>query len=138
MVKSLSADEEEDGVFKLITVRSNGQFNTTVYRNDDRFRGIYGTRMVVMMNRDDMRRLDVSEREEVTLSSAAGDQVKREMHGFKVVPYDIPQGCIAAYYPECNALIPLWHYAEESKVPAYKSVPVHVIKNGYHVALAAE
>jgi anaerobic selenocysteine-containing dehydrogenase len=94
--------------------------------------------MVVLMNREDMARLHVSEGEEVSLSSAAGDQVKREIHGFRVVPYDIPKGCIAGYYPECNALIPLWHYAEEAKVPAAKSVPVYVSKNGYHMAAAAE
>ena len=137
--KSLSNRvEQDDGIFQLMTLRSNGQFNTTVYRNDDRFRGIYGGRMVVLMNREDMARLHVSEGEEVSLSSAAGDQVKREIHGFRVVPYDIPKGCIAGYYPECNALIPLWHYAEEAKVPAAKSVPVYVSKNGYHMAAAAE
>jgi molybdopterin-dependent oxidoreductase alpha subunit len=131
-------DTRDDGVYQLITVRSNGQFNTSVYRTDDRLRGIYGTRMVVMMNPDDMARLHVVAGEEVTLSGAAGDQVKREMHGFRVVPYNIPSGCVAGYYPECNALIPLWHYAEESKVPAYKSVPVHIQKNGTHIAMAAE
>jgi molybdopterin-dependent oxidoreductase alpha subunit len=129
---------DADGVFQLITLRSNGQFNTTVYRNEDRLRGIYGTRMVVMMNREDMSRLHVVEGEEVTMSSAAGDQVKREMHGFRVVPYNIPAGNVASYYPECNALIPLWHYAEESKVPAFKSVPVHIHKNGGQMAIAAE
>jgi anaerobic selenocysteine-containing dehydrogenase len=137
--KSLTARADNaDGVFQLITLRSNGQFNTTIYRNDDRLRGIHGTRMVVLMNRADMERLKISEDEEVTLSSAAGDQVKREMHGFRVVPYNIPSGCIAGYYPECNALIPVWHYAEESKVPAYKSVPVYVTKNGMSYAAAAE
>jgi hypothetical protein len=54
------------------------------------------------------------------------------------VPYNIPTGSVASYYPECNALVPLWHYAEESKVPAFKSVPVHIHKNGGHMAIAAE
>lgn len=129
--------EENDGVFQLMTLRSNGQFNTTIYRNEDRLRGIYGGRMVVLMNPADMAQLNVIAGEEVTLSSAAGDQVRREMHGFKVVPYNIPKGCIGAYYPECNALMPLWHYAEEAKVPAAKSVPVYVSKDG-GLAAAAE
>jgi hypothetical protein len=50
------------------------------------------------------------------------------MTGFRVVPYNIPEGCIGAYYPEVNGLIPLWHYAERSKVPAAKSVPVRLFK----------
>jgi hypothetical protein len=46
----------------------------------------------------------------------------------QVVAYDIPSRNIAGYYPECNGLIPLWHYAEGSKVPAAKSVPVRISK----------
>ena len=46
--------------------------------------------------------------------------------GFRVVSYDIPTGCIGAYYPEANALLPIWHYAEGSKTPAAKSIPVVV------------
>ncbi len=40
------------------------------------------------------------------------------------MPYDVPTGCIAGYYPECNPLIPLWHHAKESKVPAAKAIDV--------------
>ena len=45
-------------------------------------------------------------------------------------------GNIGGYYPECNALIPLWHYAEGSKTPAAKSIPVRVQKIAmeYHSA----
>jgi hypothetical protein len=43
------------------------------------------------------------------------------------VPYDIPEGNVAGYYPECNPLIPLWHHAEGSDTPAAKSIPVRVI-----------
>ena len=46
-----------------------------------------------------------------------------------MVAYDIPRRSIAGYYPECNGLIPLWHYAEGSKVPAAKSVPVRISKD---------
>ena len=48
------------------------------------------------------------------------------MAGFRVTPYNIPTGCIGTYYPEANALLPIWHYAEGSKTPAAKSVPVTV------------
>ena len=118
-------DEQRD-IVQLITLRSNDQFNTTVYGYDDRFRGIHGTRLVVMMNRNDMARFALNDGERVTLATAADDGRKREVGGFMVVPYDIPEGCIAGYYPECNALLPLWHHAEGSKTPAAKSIPVHV------------
>ena len=128
--QGLSAAFPGDGgqdVMRLITLRSNDQFNTTIYGLDDRFRGVEGTRMVVFMHRDDITRLGLSDGADVGLSSAAGDGFARELHGLRVVPYDIPRGSIAAYYPECNPLIPLWQYADESKVPAVKSVPVRVL-----------
>ena len=116
-------------VLELITLRSNDQFNTTIYGYDDRFRGIKGTRMVVLMNKGDMARFGLVEGQAVSLASSAQDDVVREVTGFRIHEYDIPTGCIGGYYPECNPLIPLWHHAERSKVPAAKSVPV-VIKTG--------
>ncbi|MCZ2495829.1 FdhF/YdeP family oxidoreductase [Xylophilus sp. Kf1] len=130
--EALSAAFAGDGgkdVMRLITLRSNDQFNTTVYGLSDRFRGVEGTRMVVFMHQDDITRLGLREGEDIGLSSAAGDSFSRELHGLRVVPYDIPRGSVAAYYPECNLLIPLWQYADESKVPAAKSVPVRVVPN---------
>jgi anaerobic selenocysteine-containing dehydrogenase len=80
--------------------------------------------MVVMINREDRLRLGIAEGGSLRLTTAVNDGITRSMGGFQAIDYDIPQGTIAAYYPECNALIPLWHYAEESKTPAAKSVPV--------------
>jgi molybdopterin-dependent oxidoreductase alpha subunit len=125
-------DEDKDmsevgrDVLRMITLRSNDQFNTTVYGYDDRFRGINGTRMVVLMNRNDMDRLGLEEGEMVRLRTSSKDNVERAMSGFRVTPYNIPAGCIGAYYPEANVLLPVWHYAEGSKTPAAKSVPVVV------------
>jgi molybdopterin-dependent oxidoreductase alpha subunit len=127
-------DEDKDmpefghGVLRMITLRSNDQFNTTVYGYTDRFRGIHGTRMVVLMNRDDIDRLELAEGEQVTIRTSSKDGVRREMSGFRVTPYDIPIGCVGTYYPEANALLPIWHYAEGSKTPAAKSIPVTVGK----------
>jgi molybdopterin-dependent oxidoreductase alpha subunit len=112
-------------IFHLMTIRGDGQFNTTIYTNDDRFRGVYGGRSVILMNSEDIARLGVGG-EKITLSTAAHDGVVRTLSELQVVPYDIPKGCVAGYYPECNSLIPLWHYAEKSKVPAAKSVPVRI------------
>jgi molybdopterin-dependent oxidoreductase alpha subunit len=116
-------------VVQLITLRSNGQFNTTVYNYDDRFRGIYGSRWVVLMHRNDIDRFELNEGDIVTLRTAVDDGTPREVSGFRVVSYDLPEGCIAGYYPECNPLLPLWHHAERSKVPAVKSIPVRVSRS---------
>jgi len=112
--------------FRLMTMRSNDQFNTTVYGYDDRFRGIKGTREVVLMNRDDIARLGLRDGQMVKLVSDAGDGMQREVAGLRLVAFDIPHGCVGGYYPECNPLIPLSHHAMYSKTPAAKSVPVRV------------
>ncbi len=117
---------EQRDVLQLITLRAAGQFNTTVYNYDDRFRGIFGGRMVVLMHRNDIDRLGLHEGDFVKLVCAVDDGVPREVDGLRVVPYDIPEGCCAGYYPECNPLIPLWHHEEKAKVPAAKSVPVRI------------
>lgn len=126
--------EDGPGIFQLLTLRADGQFNTTVYNFDDRFRGVYKSRMVVLMNPRDMERLGLEPGERVTLATEADDGVKRELGGLQLVSYDIPETCIAGYYPECNVLVPLWHYAEGSKVPAAKSVPVRIRKEAASVA----
>jgi molybdopterin-dependent oxidoreductase alpha subunit len=117
-----------DDVFRLMTLRSNDQFNTTIYGYNDRFRGIRGTRMVVLMNRDDMSARGLREGEEVSMRTVSRDNVLREMSGFRVTAYPIPKGCVGAYYPETNTLLPLSHYAEGSKTPAAKSVPVRITR----------
>ena len=132
--KSLTTDidtsPEQRDVVQLITLRSNGQFNTTVYNYDDRLRGIYGSRHVVLMHQNDIDRFSLKEGELVSLTTAVDDGVERKVTGLRVVAYDIPEGCIAGYYPECNPLLPLWHHAEKSKTPAAKSIPVRVETSG--------
>jgi len=125
MHASFDSGEDPD-VLRLVTLRSNDQFNTTVYGDADRLRGIHGSRMVVMMNATDRARLGIAPNGTARMTTAVDDGVTRSMGGFQVIDYDIPEGTVAAYYPECNALIPLWHYAEESKTPAAKSVPVRI------------
>jgi molybdopterin-dependent oxidoreductase alpha subunit len=118
--------EQGPDIYQLLTLRADGQFNTTIYTEDDRFRGVKGGRRVVLMNKSDMQRLKLRDGDRVVLSTAVDDGVRRELGDLQVMPYGIPEKCIAGYYPECNVLIPLWHYAKESKVPAAKSVPVRI------------
>jgi len=130
--RSLSEDPDlprtRVGVLTLITLRSNDQFNTTVYGLDDRLRGINGTRMVVLMNKADIEEHGLRDGDEIDLLGAAADAVPRVVRGLRVVAYNVPQGSCAGYYPECNPLLPLWHHAEGSHVPAAKSIPVRVHK----------
>lgn len=136
---STSFDEGDDpDVLRLMTVRSNDQFNTTIYGYRDRFRGIEGTRMVVMMNAQDMERMGIADGETVALETAVDDGVERRMGGFRVVEYNVPRGCCAAYYPECNVLIPLWQHAVDSKVPAAKSIPIRIVREDAELLRAAE
>ncbi|OLP56052.1 formate dehydrogenase [Rhizobium rhizosphaerae] len=127
---ALSASFAEDApdVLRLMTLRSNGQFNTTIYEYTDRFRGVDGTRKVLFLNARDMDRFGLAEGERVTLETAVDDGVVRRVADLRVTAYDIPPGCCGGYYPECNPLIPLWQHAERSKVPAAKSVPVRIVK----------
>ena len=111
---------------RMITLRSNDQFNTTVYGYDDRFRGIKGTRDVLLMNRSDIDRLGLTNGARVKVRTISRDNVLRELAGLTIVRYDIPAGCVGAYYPEANVLLPVWHHAVGSKTPAAKSIPVSV------------
>ncbi|VVP87766.1 Protein YdeP [Pseudomonas fluorescens] len=120
----VTVDPGRRDVLQLMTLRSNDQFNTTVYGYDDRFRGVHGTRSVVFLNRSDVIRLGFAPGDWVDVRTAIEPQVRRQVGPLQIIAYDIPQGCAAAYYPECNPLVPLWHHAERSKVPAAKSIPV--------------
>jgi len=126
--------DDASEILQLITLRSNDQFNTTIYGYHDRFRGIHGTRMVVLMNRRDMEQRGLRDGTMVNLITAVDDDHRREVRNLRVVAYDIPAGCCAGYYPECNPLVPLWHHAKRSKVPGSKSVPVRVA----HAAAAVD
>ena len=112
----------------LITLRSNDQFNTTIYGYDDRFRGVKGTRMVLFMNAADIARLGFADAEIVDVTTVADDRV-RSVKGLRIVAYNIPPGNCAGYYPELNPLIPLWHHDEQSKTPAAKAIPVTIARS---------
>jgi molybdopterin-dependent oxidoreductase alpha subunit len=113
-------------VLQLATLRSHNQYNTTIYGLDDRYRGVFGGRMVAFMNENDMKARGIAPDALIEIESLAEDGQKRVVRGFKVKPYNIPQGSIGAYYPEANPLLPLAHHDRKSKTPAAKSIPVLV------------
>lgn len=113
--------------FLMMTIRTHDQFNTTIYGLDDRYRGIYNERRVILMNRGDMNRFGFKDREVVDIYNYFGD-VERVAHNFLVVPFAIPAGCTATYYPETNVLVPVDSVAKFSNTPTSKSVVVKVRK----------
>jgi molybdopterin-dependent oxidoreductase alpha subunit len=115
-----------EGVLSLMTVRSHDQFNTTVYGLDDRYRGVFGGREVVFMNEADLRDRGLADGDLVDIRACAEDGVHREIKGFKVVRYDIPAGCMAAYFPEATPLLSATLVSAHTRTPSYKAIPVMV------------
>lgn len=118
---------DEPGRFRLVTMRSNDQFNTTIYGYSDRFRGIEGTRDVVLMCEDDIAAAGLTAGQRVALVSDFGDGIHRQLAGLVVTPHSLPRGTIGAYYPECNVLVSIDHHDQLSKTPAVKAVPVRIM-----------
>ena len=124
-VADLPRHDLAPGQLLMMTIRSHDQYNTTVYGPDDRYRGIRGGRRVVLMNAADLKDRGLSGGQRVDVTSHFEDGT-RLAPDFLVVPYDIPRGCCATYFPEANVLVPLGAYARKSHTPASKSVVVTV------------
>jgi molybdopterin-dependent oxidoreductase alpha subunit len=116
----------DPAALRLTTMRSHDQYNTTIYSLDDRYRGVFGGRMVVFMNEADMRARRIEPGTQVEIESLAADRKRRVVRGFWVKPHDIPEGSAGAYYPEANPLLPLAWHDLKSGTPAAKSIPVLV------------
>lgn len=111
--------------YLMMTIRSHDQFNTTVYGLNDRYRGIYNERRIVFMNALDMAKENYQNYDRVNIINEFGG-VKRVAESFLVVPYNIPRGCLATYFPEANVLVPLKSVADGSQTPTSKSVVVRL------------
>ncbi|MEK9539173.1 FdhF/YdeP family oxidoreductase [Pantoea agglomerans] len=127
---SLFPNLDQDVPFTLQTLRSHDQYNTTIYGLDDRYRGVFGQREVVFINPDDMADLGFTEGQNVDIETLWNDGITRRVSGFKLVPYNIPRGNLAAYYPETNPLVPLNSFGDDSGTPTSKSVPVKLELSG--------
>jgi molybdopterin-dependent oxidoreductase alpha subunit len=114
-----------DGKLLLTTIRSHDQFNTTIYSENDRYRGISKGRRVVFLNVADIERLGLQKDQWVDLISHYESEIRRAER-FKVVPYEIPLGCAAAYFPETNVLVPVRNTADQSNQPASKSIVISI------------
>lgn len=121
-----SAVLQEDELL-MMTIRSHDQFNTTIYGLDDRYRGIYNERRVIMMNQADMNGRQLKNGDVVDIFNY-DDGRKRVAHKFIVVPYPIPKGCTATYFPEANVLVPISSVADKSNTPVSKAVVIKIVK----------
>jgi molybdopterin-dependent oxidoreductase alpha subunit len=124
-VHSLPRHDLKPNQYLMMTIRSHDQFNTSIYGLDDRYRGVYGGRRVVFLNRDDMRSANLAEGQIVDLLSHFEGE-ERVARRFMVVPYSIPRCCVATYFPETNVLVPLRSVADKSNTPVSKSVVISI------------
>jgi molybdopterin-dependent oxidoreductase alpha subunit len=109
------------GQFMMMTLRSHDQYNTTIYGNDDRYRGLYGTRRVVLLHAKDIQEENLVVGQLVDLVSHFRGE-KRRGNAFIVVPYDVPRKSAVTYFPEANVLVPVDSFADKSHTPTSKSV----------------
>ncbi|WP_309029976.1 FdhF/YdeP family oxidoreductase [Streptomyces alfalfae] len=114
------------GHLLLQTLRSHDQWNTVPYTNNDRYRGIHGSRHVVLVNPADLTELDLAQGDRVDLVSVWADGTERRAENFEVVPYPAAKGSAAAYYPETNVLVPLDSVADISNQPTSKGIVVRL------------
>ena len=114
-----------DDELLMMTIRSHDQFNTTIYGLNDRYRGVYNERRVILMNQADMNQHNLKQGDVVDIYNYHGGK-ERVAHQFIVVPYPIPRQCTATYFPETNVLVPVTSVADKSNTPTSKAVVVKV------------
>ena len=124
----LGEDAREDDleVLWLSTIRSHDQYNTTIYSNSDRYRGVYGQRDVVFINQSELDKRGLMDGDRVDLVTLSSDGIERRVRNFRAVGYSFPDGCCAAYYPEANPLVPLYAYDPVSFTPSSKGIPIRI------------
>ena len=115
-----------EGRLLLATIRSHDQWNTTIYSDNDRYRGVKNLRTLVFMNEEDMRERKIEKFDLVGITSFARDGSTRSVKGYSAIPYNIPKGCTMGYMPELNVLCPIGDYSEQSDQPLMKHLVVEI------------
>ncbi|MFC7220782.1 FdhF/YdeP family oxidoreductase [Streptomyces polyrhachis] len=117
----------EPGFISLGTMRSHDQWNTSIYSDNDRYRGIRNLRTLVFMNKDDMRERGLEEFSPVNITTTAKDGSKRSVYNFLAVAYDVPRSCALGYMPELTPLIGLCDYSLQSDQPLMKQLKAEIV-----------
>lgn len=115
-----------EGRLLLSTMRSHDQFNTTIYTNDDRYRGVKNLRTLLLMNAADMAARGLQAFDRIDITSVASDGTRRSVYGYRAVAYDIPAGSVMGYMPELNVLLPVAEFSPKSRQPVMKHIAVEV------------
>ncbi|GCE01009.1 formate dehydrogenase [Embleya hyalina] len=114
------------GTLVLGTMRSHDQWNTTIYSDNDRYRGVKNLRTLVFLNPDDMRERGLAGFDPVDITATARDGSTRSLHGYLAIPYDLPRGCAAGYMPEMNVLCAIGDHSTQSDQPIMKHLDITV------------
>ncbi len=120
-VAQFQSPQLKPGELMMMTVRSHDQFNTTIYGLDDRYRGISNERRVIFMNESDIAQLGFQGGDRVDLYNFHGGR-ERVARNFIIIPFSIPVGCTATYFPETNVLVPIDSVADKSNTPTSKFI----------------
>jgi anaerobic selenocysteine-containing dehydrogenase len=92
----------------------------------DRYRGVYGQRDVVFLNKSELEKRGLRDGDRVDLVTKSTDGIERRVGNLRAVGYSFPDGCCAAYYPETNPLIPLYAHDPLSFTPSSKAIPIRI------------
>lgn len=117
-----------EGEYLMMTIRSHDQFNTTIYGLDDRYRGVTNERRVIFMNEKDIAKEGLKGGDIVDLYNNHGG-VERVARKFIIIPFSIPEGCTATYFPETNVLVPIDTTADKSNTPMSKFIVLRIEKS---------
>ena len=126
-----------EGKLVLGTMRSHDQFNTSIYSDNDRYRGVKNLRTLLLMNEEDMQERGLKEFDLIDIKSFAKDGTTREVKAYRAVKYNIPRGCTSGYMPELNVLCAVGNYSPQSDQPSMKHILVEVTKSTVTNATAA-
>jgi len=131
------ATTTDSNVLRMTSLRAHDQYNTTIYGLNDRYRGVFGRRDVLLISPNELARLGMAEGDIVDVATALEHaRPDRIVQGLTLVSYNLPDGCCASYYPESQPLVALEHRDPDCLTPSYKSIPV-VIRRA-KAAVAAE
>jgi molybdopterin-dependent oxidoreductase alpha subunit len=125
----LAKEAPAPGRLLLGTMRSHDQWNTTIYSDNDRYRGVKNLRTLVFMNHEDMRERGLEKYDLVDITSFAKDGSTRSVRGYRALPYDLPRGSAMGYMPELNALCPIGDYSPQSDQPLMKHLVVEITQS---------
>jgi anaerobic selenocysteine-containing dehydrogenase len=117
------------GRLTLATVRSHDQFNTTIYSNDDRYRGVKNLRTGIFLNKDDMRERRLAEYDLIDVTSFGKDGSTRTVHGYRAITFDITRGSAVGYMPELNVLCGIGDFSSQSDQPLTKHLVVEITRS---------